>query len=209
MVGTESDQAPASVENDIRPAIGSIKCRHLSNSIKKVSPLRLKAIGGCRLFFFASALRFFSASLQVSLAQCDRNPLVETWLLVRYVDTPENREAIFVFGNKPVGHFFFTAGGHVPLGITRNPPDFESLSSDPDPDASRCKACIVLISPCVARATSQCSKQWLHCPHRLAAQTVFRSARRLAGNSEAPGVAVIQPPTAIIEAARCAHPALN
>ena len=42
-----------------------------------------------------------------------QNPLIGTWLLVRYVDTPEHGTPIYAFGNKPVGYFIFTAGGHV------------------------------------------------------------------------------------------------
>ena len=35
----------------------------------------------------------------------------------------------------PVGHFIFTAGGHVAFSIMRNPPDIDNPTSDPDPDA--------------------------------------------------------------------------
>jgi Lipocalin-like domain len=64
-----------------------------------------------------------------------KNPLIGTWLLVKYVDTPSNGEPIFAFGKEPVGHFTFTAGGHLAFSIMRNPPDTASPTSDPDPDA--------------------------------------------------------------------------
>jgi hypothetical protein len=64
-----------------------------------------------------------------------KNPLVGTWILVKYVDTPENSEPIFAFGKEPIGHFIFTPGGHVAFSIMRNPPDIDNPTSDPDPDA--------------------------------------------------------------------------
>jgi hypothetical protein len=89
-----------------------------------------------RLFFFGSASLYF-AGMQVSgAAEIDKkNPLIGAWVLVKYVDTPENGEPIFAFGKEPVGHFIFTAGEHVAFSIMRNPPDIENPTSDPDPDA--------------------------------------------------------------------------
>jgi hypothetical protein len=90
----------------------------------------------CRRFFFGGALLFFVGMQMGGAAEIGkRNPLIGTWLLVKYVDTPENGEPIFAFGKEPVGHFIFTPGGHVAFSIMRNPPDIENPTSDPDPDA--------------------------------------------------------------------------
>lgn len=90
----------------------------------------------CRSIFFGGAF-LVSASVQVGAAAniSKTNPLIGTWLLVKYVDTPENSEPIFAFGKEPIGHFIFTAGGHVAFSIMRTPPDIENPTSDPDPDA--------------------------------------------------------------------------
>lgn len=88
-----------------------------------------------RLFLFSSALLFFAGMQVVRAAEIDKNPLVGTWLLVKYVDTPDKGEPIFAFGKEPIGHFIFTSGGHVAFSIMRSPPDPETPTSDPDPDA--------------------------------------------------------------------------
>jgi len=51
------------------------------------------------------------------------------------VDTPEHGEPVFAFGKEPLGHFIFTAGGHVAFSMMRNPPHIDETTSDPDPDA--------------------------------------------------------------------------
>lgn len=90
----------------------------------------------CRRFCFGSALLFFVGIQVGATAEIDkRNPLIGTWLSVKYVDTPEYSEPIFAFGKEPVGYFIFTPGGHVAFSIMRNPPDIENPTSDPDPDA--------------------------------------------------------------------------
>jgi hypothetical protein len=89
-----------------------------------------------RRFFYGAALLLFVGMQVGDAAEIgEKNPLIGTWLLVKYVDTPENSEPIFDFGKHPVGYFIFTAGGHVAFSIMRNPPDIENPSSDPDPDA--------------------------------------------------------------------------
>jgi Lipocalin-like domain len=90
----------------------------------------------CRRFFLGGAL-LFVVGVQVGAAAevGKKNPLVGMWLLVKYVDTPENGEPIFAFGREPVGHFIFTPDGHVAFSIMRNPPNIESPTTDPDPDA--------------------------------------------------------------------------
>lgn len=63
------------------------------------------------------------------------NPLVGTWKLERYVDTPEGGTPIHTFGDPPIGLFVFTSDGHVSIHLMRNPPAPEAPSNDPDPDA--------------------------------------------------------------------------
>jgi hypothetical protein len=90
----------------------------------------------CRLLFLNGALLFFALMQVGSAAEIGKkNPLIGTWLLVKYADTPENSEPIFAFGKEPVGYFIFTARGHVAFSIMRNPPDIQNSTSDPDPDA--------------------------------------------------------------------------
>jgi hypothetical protein len=90
----------------------------------------------CRLVVCGGALLFLSGMQGSEAGATDQtNPLVGTWLLVKYVDTPELGEPIFAFGKEPVGHFIFTAGRHIAFSIMRNPPDIADPTSDPDPDA--------------------------------------------------------------------------
>ena len=63
------------------------------------------------------------------------NPLVGTWELKRYADTPEGGEPVYAFGNPPVGLFVFTREGHFTVSLMRNPPAIKEASQDPDPDA--------------------------------------------------------------------------
>ena len=84
---------------------------------------------------FGAALWLLTSSVSAAAESPAENPLVGTWMLVKYVDTPDNGEPIFAFGRHPVGFFIFTAGGHVAFNIMRNPPDIAQPTSDPDPDA--------------------------------------------------------------------------
>src|SRR5580693_7626679 len=68
-------------------------------------------------------------------ADRDRNPLVGTWHLVRYIDTPQGSAPIQAFGSDPIGVFIFTSDGHVSISIMRNPPDITAATTDPDPQA--------------------------------------------------------------------------
>jgi len=63
------------------------------------------------------------------------SPLVGTWRLVSYTDTPQSGEPIHAFGIHPIGQFIFTADGHVSISIMRNPPDTDAPSIDRNPDA--------------------------------------------------------------------------
>ncbi len=63
------------------------------------------------------------------------NPLVGSWTLERYVDTPEGGAPIYAFGEHPSGLFVFTADGHVSINLMRNPPAIGQTVDDPDPDA--------------------------------------------------------------------------
>jgi len=61
--------------------------------------------------------------------------LVGTWKLLRYVDIPDGADAIYAFGEKPVGQFVFTRDGQFSINIMRNPPAPETATVDIDPDA--------------------------------------------------------------------------
>ena len=61
--------------------------------------------------------------------------LVGTWKLLRYVDKPDGADAIYAFGEKPVGQFVFTKDGQFSINIMRNPPAPETATVDIDPDA--------------------------------------------------------------------------
>ncbi len=63
------------------------------------------------------------------------NPLVGTWRLVRYADTPKGGEPIHVFGESPIGEFIFTEDGHMSVHIMHNPPNPQDAVVDPDPEA--------------------------------------------------------------------------
>lgn len=114
-------------------------CSRLSlRPIKTVYIPRCLAIfrSACRLVVCSGALLFLSGMRDSEAGPTDQtNPLVGTWLLVKYVDTPKMGEPIFAFGKEPVGHFIFTAGRHIAFSIMRNPPDIANPTSDPDPDA--------------------------------------------------------------------------
>lgn len=64
-----------------------------------------------------------------------QNPLVGTWSLVRYADTPKDGASVQVFGESLIGQFIFTEDGHMSVHIMRNPPNPKDAGVDPDPDA--------------------------------------------------------------------------
>src|SRR5450631_1179376 len=68
-------------------------------------------------------------------ADRNRNPLLGTWHLVRYIHTPEGSAPIQAYGTEPIGLFIFTSDGHVSISIMRNPPDITAATTDPDPEA--------------------------------------------------------------------------
>ena len=111
--------------------------RALGRFVASASPIRAEYSSFSRGFLYGSvALILFSCTQATGADEISKkNPLIGTWLLVRYVDTPDNGEPILAFGTKPIGHFIFTPGGHVAFSIMRNPPDADSPTSDPDPDA--------------------------------------------------------------------------
>lgn len=61
------------------------------------------------------------------------NPLVGTWELKQYVDSPEGGSPVYPFGDPPIGLFVFTPEGHVSISLMRNPPSVGTASSDPHP----------------------------------------------------------------------------
>lgn len=70
-----------------------------------------------------------------ALPKSQDNPLVGTWRLVRYADTPKGGKTIHAFGEKPIGQFVFTRDGHMSVHIMHNPPAPKDAVVDPDPDA--------------------------------------------------------------------------
>lgn len=83
----------------------------------------------------AATWGLFAAPLAAHSVATVTNPLVGTWQLEQYVDTPERGEPVYAFGNPPVGLFVFTPDGHVSISLMRNPSAIGTDSSDPDPDA--------------------------------------------------------------------------
>src|SRR5882762_8015238 len=75
----------------------------------------------CRVLLLNGALLLFAVMQVGSAAEVGKkNPLIGTWLVVKYVDTSENGQPIFAFGREPIGHFIFTPGRHVAFSIMRN-----------------------------------------------------------------------------------------
>jgi hypothetical protein len=78
---------------------------------------------------------WFGSPVRASAAEHDADMLVGAWRLVSYVDTPEGAAPIYAFGKEPIGLWIFTADGHFSISIMRNPPDINTSTTDPDPDA--------------------------------------------------------------------------
>lgn len=83
----------------------------------------------------AAGLLWCCATSAAQAATGGHNPLVGSWRLQRYVDTPDHGAPVYAFGEAPVGMFVFTSGGDVSISIMRSPPAPEKASADPDPDA--------------------------------------------------------------------------
>ena len=91
---------------------------------------RAAALGSLALITFG-----FAPALATAAKNAETEPLVGTWRLIRYADTPEGGAAVEAFGAQPIGLFIFTADGHVSISIMRNPPDIAAATTDPDPEA--------------------------------------------------------------------------
>lgn len=81
------------------------------------------------------ALALAAAFLAGPVAAQSIAPIVGTWKLVRYVDTPEKGAPVKPFGDDPIGYFIFTADGHASINILRHPDDRRRPMLDVDPDA--------------------------------------------------------------------------
>jgi hypothetical protein len=78
---------------------------------------------------------WFGSAVRASAPKHDAEMLIGAWRLVSYADTPEGAAPIYAFGKEPIGLWIFTADGHFSISIMRNPPDINTTTTDPDPDA--------------------------------------------------------------------------
>jgi hypothetical protein len=87
-----------------------------------------------KAFAVATSL-LLAAPLAAQPGASAKNPLVGTWMIEQFFDTPEGGQPVYAFGNPPIGLFVFTADGHISFSLMRNPPAVSTESADPDPDA--------------------------------------------------------------------------
>ena len=80
----------------------------------------------------ALAMSFWSPGTAATPAQ---DPLVGTWILDRFVDTPEGEEPVYLYGERPVVIFIFTAGGHFSFNVMGDRSADEKPNSIPDANA--------------------------------------------------------------------------
>ena len=92
-------------------------------------------IGKALFLLLACALPIAQAQGHLVQDKSHRNPLVGTWRLVRYADTPKGGNPVHVFGEPPIGQFIFTEDGHMSVHIMHNPPNPKDAVVDPDPEA--------------------------------------------------------------------------
>lgn len=95
----------------------------------------LRIVGACRVRSFVILLTALLATSCANIEAPLNPPLVGTWRLVSYVDTPVGGEPIYSFGRDPIGQFVFTPDGHATIIIARNSPSAAPAATDPDPDA--------------------------------------------------------------------------
>ena len=92
-------------------------------------------IGKVSLLLLAFAMPIAQAQDGSVPGKSHHNPLVGTWRLIRYADTPKGGKPIYVFGESPIGQFIFTEDGHMSVQIVHNPPNPKDAVVDPDPEA--------------------------------------------------------------------------
>ncbi|MES2899740.1 MAG: lipocalin-like domain-containing protein [Pseudomonadota bacterium] len=85
--------------------------------------------------FLILTLSAAHAKEQIASAGSKNNPLVGSWRLVSYTDTPKGGKALKAFGESPIGQFVFTDDGHISVHLMHNPPAPKNADVDPDPDA--------------------------------------------------------------------------
>jgi hypothetical protein len=73
--------------------------------------------------------------LQATAHAAGAGPLVGTWRLMAYTDTPASGVPTQPFGAEPIGLFIFTAEGHVSISIMRNPPSTSAPAQNQSPHA--------------------------------------------------------------------------
>jgi hypothetical protein len=92
-------------------------------------------IGKASVILLVFALSVAQAADALAGAASQANPLVGTWRLVRYADTPRGGKTVSAFGEAPIGQFVFTNDGHMSVHIMHNPPAPKDAVVDLDPDA--------------------------------------------------------------------------
>ena len=92
-------------------------------------------IGKALVLLLLFTMPIAHAQDELARDKSQRNPLVGTWSLVRYADTPKGGEPVHVFGEPPIGQFIFTEDGHMSVHIMHNPPNPKNAVVDPDPEA--------------------------------------------------------------------------
>ena len=92
-------------------------------------------IGKALLLLLAFAIPIAQAQDESVRGKSHHNPLVGTWRLIRYADTPKGGKPVYVFGESPIGQFIFTEDGHMSVHISHNPPNPKDAVVDPDPEA--------------------------------------------------------------------------
>lgn len=64
-----------------------------------------------------------AASMPAAAAPPERDPLVGTWIVERFVDQPEGEAARYLFGERPRGIFIFAPDGHFSFSVMHEAAD--------------------------------------------------------------------------------------
>lgn len=70
-----------------------------------------------------------AASMPAAAASPERDPLVGTWIVERFVDQPEGEAARYLFGERPRGIFIFAPDGHFSFSVMHEAADKAAAST--------------------------------------------------------------------------------